>query len=674
MTSEAEADIGHGTKIGRFVVVGELGQGGMGVVYAAHDCELDRQVALKVLRAAAATDEERMRMLREGQAMARVTHPNVITVYEVGVEGTLVFLAQELLDAGTLGSWLEERPSREEIVAKFVAAGRGLAAAHAAGLVHRDFKPDNVLLGKDGRVRVSDFGLARAVGPADDALAATTRANVARAQLELSRGPMSPLTRTGAVMGTPMFMAPEQHVGARADERSDQFSFCVALYHALYGDWPFAGKSAVALADAVIAGRMQRPPRGRGVPRRLRQILLRGLATEPADWFSSMEALLAELTRPPSRAFRRVALVLAGLALVAAALIGGYALRSHDTETPVTRPPLATFDPKTLGTDRGIEWLLSAVERGQLDDAYDKYAMAAALMQEAREPVQASIAWSAGTYVLVQRGHLDQARTRLRDAEANTGGDPMALAYVDLASAALAAAGGRLDPALTRSAACARAFTKTVPELAALCFALHGEVAAALGDAELARRSYKSGLALVRGADGPQVALTLELAQVALDLDAVDANPEAIVPVATELQARAASRGAVSSEAEAWVLLGRAHLALGASQQAHDDLEHVNLETLEPIRIRLAAQIASGETYAVLADPDEGYRRLDAARSEAERQGFPGLALRARLARVEAMIQLSTPDAGDARDELVRDAKARGYHQIARRAETIEQR
>ncbi|MEO8554618.1 MAG: serine/threonine-protein kinase, partial [Kofleriaceae bacterium] len=193
------SEIRYGTKIGGFTVTGELGSGGMGVVYAAHDPELDRRVALKVLRADAATDEERMRMLREGQAMARVTHPNVITVYEVGVEGALVFLAQELLDAGTLGQWLDKPRSQAEIVEKFIAAGRGLAAAHAAGLVHRDFKPDNVLLGKDGRVRVSDFGLAAALGSGEEDLPAATRANMARAQLELSRSPMSPLTRTGAV-------------------------------------------------------------------------------------------------------------------------------------------------------------------------------------------------------------------------------------------------------------------------------------------------------------------------------------------------------------------------------------------------------------------------------------------------------------------------------------------
>jgi serine/threonine protein kinase len=156
--------IRHGTKVGKFVVVAELGSGGMGVVYAAHDRELDRQVALKVMRGAGEeADEDRVRMLREGQAMARVVHPNVITVFEVGTEGGLVFLAQELLDGGTLGQWLEKPRSHPEIVDKFVASGRGLAAAHAAGLVHRDFKPDNVLLGKDGRASTSGSPARRCV-------------------------------------------------------------------------------------------------------------------------------------------------------------------------------------------------------------------------------------------------------------------------------------------------------------------------------------------------------------------------------------------------------------------------------------------------------------------------------------------------------------------------------
>jgi len=677
--TDAEAEIRHGTKIGRFVVVGELGKGGMGVVYAAHDRELDRQVALKVLRSAAATDEERTRMLREGQAMARVTHPNVITVYEVGVEGTLVFLAQELLDAGTLGGWLERRRSHAEIIAKFVEAGRGLAAAHAAGLVHRDFKPDNVLLGTDGRVRVADFGLARALGT-DDGAGTATRALVARAQLDLARGPMSPLTRTGAVMGTPMFMAPEQHLGERADERSDQFSFCVALYHALHGDWPFAGKTAVALADAVIEGRRQRPPRGHQVPARLRRIVERGLATKPADRYPSMDALLAELTRPPSRTLRRIAIVGGALALVAGAIVGGYALRPDDEPKqppPPPPPPIVAFDPKTLTNERGIAWLLTAIERGQLDDAFEKYAMAAALLQQGPEPAQTSIAWSAGTLVLALRGHLDEARTHLRDAIATQGQNPLAVAYVDLASAALMLASGDLDLALKHSKSCATGFAKPAPELAALCFELHGDAATAHGDAAAARTAYQDGLAIAKRAAGDPRTLTLDLALAALDLDDAKADPDKtkqIVTRATALEAAAAERGAAATDARAWILIARAHVEIAESQQANDDLAHVKPAALEPFQLQLEHQIAAGQATALASDRDEGLQRLEAARAEADTQGFTGLALAARLARVELLVTLSLPEAAHERRTLVIDAREHGYLRIVQRAETIEQR
>ncbi len=668
MITDAETEIRHGTKIGRFVVVGELGKGGMGVVYAAHDRELDRQVALKVLRSAAATEEERMRMLREGQAMARVTHPNVITVYEVGVEGSLVFLAQELLDAGTLGGWLERSRTQAEIIEKFVAAGRGLAAAHAAGLVHRDFKPDNVLLGTDGRVRVADFGLARALGT-EEGLPAETRANIARAQLELSTSPMSPLTRTGAVMGTPMFMAPEQHLGERADERSDQFSFCVALYHALYDEWPFAGQTAAAVANSVTKGRLQPAPDGSRVPARLRTILVRGLATPPADRFPSMEVLLAELTRPPSRATRQVAIILAVLAVVTGAVVGGYALSTRGAAKP---PPIATFDAKSLTAERGTAWLLSTIDRGQLDDAFDKYAMAAGILQQGIEPEQTSIAWSAGSLVLVLRGRLEEAKTHLREAVANQGKDPIAVAYAQLASAALMSATGKLDAARTQSVACARGFAATIPTLAALCHELEGDAEAARGDAVAARAAYTQGIAASKRTPGDPRTLTLQLSLAALDLD--DGKAELAASAAAALQESAADVGASGPAAEAWILRARSHLALAATQPALEELGHVKPALIETFQIRIEHQIAAGQTHALLGDPDEGFARLEAARKEADTQGFPGLALEARLAKVEVMVTLAMPEATAQRGALVKDARERGYLRIAHLVETIEQR
>ncbi|HEX5060940.1 MAG TPA: protein kinase, partial [Kofleriaceae bacterium] len=358
------SDIRHGAKIGRFVVEGQLGAGAMGVVYAAHDRELDRRVALKVLKGTGEDREALLRLQREGQAMARVTHPNVITVHEAGIQGRLVFLAQELLDGGSLRQWLEEKMfkrSQREILDKFVAAGRGLAAAHAAGLVHRDFKPDNVLLGKDGRVRVSDFGLARSLAGIEtvpvkplDPTGGTVN--------DIAKSPMATMTMTGAVMGTPLYMSPEQHRGEAADERSDQFSFSVALYQALYGDQPFPGKTVVALADAVIAGRMQPPPKNAKVTSHLRRVLLRGMATDPAKRYPSMDALLADLTFDPGRKLRRFGVIAAITMLVAGAVVGGYVLRSKTAsyEVPPQRT-IAVLGFKNLSGDKSVDWMSSAV-------------------------------------------------------------------------------------------------------------------------------------------------------------------------------------------------------------------------------------------------------------------------------------------------------------------------
>ena len=662
MVSEPEAQIRHGSQVGRFVVVGQLGKGGMGVVYAAHDRELDRQVALKVMRSAAATEEERMRMLREGQAMARITHPNVITVYEVGVTGDLVFLAQELLDGGTLGEWLEQRHTHAEIVSKFIKAGRGLAAAHAAGLVHRDFKPHNVLLGKDGRVRVADFGLARALGPDDEELPAATRANMARARLEDAVSPMSALTRTGAVMGTPMFMAPEQHEGQIADARSDQFAFSVALNHALYGEYPFAGKTAIALADAVIEGRIEKPPRGAHVPARLRKIVLRGLSTKREQRYPSMDAMLADLARPASRPLRKLALVAGIGVIVAGAVVGGYALRSHD-EPVVPRP---VVDPATLSDDRDVAWLSAAIERGQLDDAAEKYAMAAQLAQGAGAQGRASIAHAAGAYVLALRGKLPEARKEL--AAAGQSSDATAAAYLDMATAAVSLASGALDDASVRSVRCAKAFATTNPELAATCDELAGNAAADSGNLPSARAAYTDGLAIAKASAARQ--LTLHLALASLDLDAQKYDD--VVAAATALQADAASRDADGPEAQAWTLLARAHLAQAATQKALEDLEHVH--KIEPFRLAIEERIAHGEVLALLGQPDDGLAELDAALADADKHGFPGLVLAARLARVEVHTATGAADAASEQKQLVRDARAGGYDRIADLAENASER
>jgi tetratricopeptide (TPR) repeat protein len=272
----------------------------MGIVYAAYDPELDRRVALKVLRAdggGGTTDEEsRLRLLREAQALARVIHPNVVAVHDVGSVGDQVFLAMEFVEGVDLGETLKPQAGGEvadwrRTLRLFVQAGRGLAAAHQAGLAHRDFKPSNVRVGADGRVRVLDFGLALGleIPPSErDARMASPAAIEERSLLDVS------LTQEGRVFGTPRYMAPEQRMGLRADARSDQFSFSVALWEALYGELPFA------VGDGDLLGRMrQGPPEMTGsVPRgvaRLRPLLARGMGFEPEERFPSLEALLDSL-------------------------------------------------------------------------------------------------------------------------------------------------------------------------------------------------------------------------------------------------------------------------------------------------------------------------------------------------------------------------------------------
>jgi eukaryotic-like serine/threonine-protein kinase len=293
----------RGSAIGRYLILDRVGEGGMGVVYAAHDPELDRKVAIKLLRpdrTGAAAEEQRLRLQREAQAIARLSDPNVVAVYDAGTFGEQVFVAMEFVDGRTLRQWLaEESRSWREIVAVFLAAGRGLAAAHAAGLAHRDFKPDNVLLGRDGRVRVVDFGLAR---PAGEAMGNTPAEGSPVASASLLA---SPLTQFGTALGTPAYMAPEQLRGVAADARSDQFSFCVSLYEALYGERPFPGGNPREIAESVTRGPVREEPPGSRVPARLRAVLLRGLSRDPERRFPEMTELLRELERDPSAVRRR---------------------------------------------------------------------------------------------------------------------------------------------------------------------------------------------------------------------------------------------------------------------------------------------------------------------------------------------------------------------------------
>ncbi|HYH96692.1 serine/threonine-protein kinase [Hyalangium sp.] len=313
-------------RVGRYVLLRRVGEGGMGVVFAAYDPDLDREVALKLLKPGAVADAEaRGRLVREAQALARLSHPNVVIVHDVGLDGVTVFLAMELVRGRTMRHWLAEAPRPwREVLSRFLQAGQGLSAAHAVGLVHRDFKPDNVLLGDDGQVRVTDFGLARAEP-------APLTPPEAWAMEDAAREAPSPGgdTLTGVRLGTPAYMSPEQWQGLRADARSDQFSFCVALYEALFGQRPFAGGTAEERVRALREGRVTPPPRGLRVPGAVRDAVLRGLAAEPASRHPSLDALLARLESGASSSRWRWAA--AALATgVAASVAAGFGLAQDD--------------------------------------------------------------------------------------------------------------------------------------------------------------------------------------------------------------------------------------------------------------------------------------------------------------------------------------------------------
>ncbi len=324
-----------GFQAGRYTILDQIGRGGMGVVYKAYDPELDRRIALKLLRVNAQSgslaNRARDRLLREAQALAQLSHPNVVAAYDVGTIGQDVFVAMELVEGWTLKQWIREsKPSVYAKVRALVAAGRGIEAAHAAGLIHRDVKPDNIIVGKDGRVRVLDFGLARAA-LAEERVAGkqeNKQDSEALVSGELTSGGSfldTPMTLAGTIVGTPGYMAPAQYRGQATDEQTDQYSFCVTLYEALYGCRPWRARKYGELKKKVLSGQLDPPPAQVKVPARFRRIVLRGLALAKEDRYRSMTELLAELAQDPRVARRRKLVMAAMVLLVGLAFGGAYA-------------------------------------------------------------------------------------------------------------------------------------------------------------------------------------------------------------------------------------------------------------------------------------------------------------------------------------------------------------
>ena len=358
-------------RLSRYVLVEKIGEGGMGVVYRAFDPSLERQVAVKAVHTTRRDADSTARFMREAKALARFTHPNVVAVHDVGTfdlsdyhgidelnphghtDGEGAFIVMELVDGEDLSAWLESGTrSVSQILDVFAAAGQGLAALHDAGLAHRDFKLSNVLVARDGRVCVADFGLAGAVDlPSTDPSLPPHVSEEITETNEWTR-----LTQTGAAIGTPAYMSPEQHRGEPADARSDQYAFCVALYRALVGNAPFSGSSSRALLRAKTE---QYPPPVRDalrIPQRVTKAMFRGLHPEPGRRFPNVRALLAALGVRPGRTRRRILRALAwptaaALGIAAAVPLlqpGTLQLEVLDGDQPITEFVLTVDGEATL--------------------------------------------------------------------------------------------------------------------------------------------------------------------------------------------------------------------------------------------------------------------------------------------------------------------------------------
>ena len=336
-TPPVRALLDRGRTIGRYTLLRELGSGGMGVVVLAYDEVLDRRVAIKVLHAHG-TEHGAERMRREAQALARLSHPNVVQIYEVGAHEGHDFLVMEFVPGNSMREWLKAPRAWRDVVPLLRQVAEGLRAAHGAGLVHRDLKPDNVLIGTDGRARVVDFGLARGAsgeppqhgldnaiddGVLCESIAAGASASVtASAAVDPSASVLdSELTAADTILGTPAYMSPEQFTGDRVDARSDQFSFCVLAYEALFGQRPFRGGGFHRLRMKICSGQVPAPPPN-DVPTWLQSVIRRGMSVDPAQRWGSMDALLAELKRDRVRRWRALGLFAAGVAALGGGIFG----------------------------------------------------------------------------------------------------------------------------------------------------------------------------------------------------------------------------------------------------------------------------------------------------------------------------------------------------------------
>jgi eukaryotic-like serine/threonine-protein kinase len=553
-------------KIGRFSILRKIGHGGMGVVYAGYDDRLDRKVAIKLLRHHTG-DAALHRLAREAQGLARLSHPNVVQIYEIGEHEGTTFIAMEFVDGQTLGAWFREKPRpRAELLAVMQSAGRGLAAAHAKGLIHRDFKPDNVMIDSEGRVRVMDFGLVHgALGPEDSYPAGVTLDGLADPPgdppCEPSVSPLSDrLTATGSTLGTPAYMPPEQHTGALTDERSDQFSFCVALWELLYGQRPFTGANVAQLYLAVSSHTLREPPREVAVPTWLRKIIERGLAADPAQRWPSMHELLEALADDPRR--RRIFVV--GISSVLALVIGALALRGVLLERARARVIQACADE---GASIEAQWndaRVAELEAGFL--ASDQPFAADSWSRTHAQLADYAAQWSHQRSSICRAATLDQTRTLASLTHARACLDDARAAFdatIDVlgsADAGLVAHAARLPHALPRLSSCA-------------------------DEATLARRSLKPTDELAELADPRAQLQRASALRLVGEYEQALALTEQIATTAPPL------------EAEARLLIGDLHARLGHYEASQHEYERAfrlaGVAGADVIALRAATELCS---------------------------------------------------------------------------------
>ncbi|MCU1280388.1 MAG: hypothetical protein JWM53_3934 [bacterium] len=601
--------VARGGTVDRYVILDLLGRGGMGVVYRAYDPELDRKVALKLVRAESRNAAAlRQRLVREAQVMARVSHPNVLTVYDAGLYDEQVFIAMELVDGGTLCDWRRAATrSWREVLGRFVLAGRGLAAAHAVGLVHRDFKPDNVLIGQDGRVRVADFGLALPTSQSDPGEPLSPPAQ------DLVR-----LTHSGARLGTPGYMSPEQLRSEDVDARTDVFSFCVALYEALFGVRPFAGDSADSLLSAIEAGQL-RTPASNEAPRWLRAAVERGLASQPDARYPSMDLLLTALHADPAPLRRRWLLSAAGLAVVC---VAGLTYRHSQHSEHMCRDGAAQL--AGIWDTSRKQLLERAFAASGLPFAADANRTVAATLD------RYGAAWAAM--------HDDAcAATRFRGEQSEE--------LLDLRIQCLADRRSELT-ALTQAlvAPSKRELERSVEASAALsaiveCAATHELVnRVPLPKDPAKRRAVAAASARVAAANA-MTQLGRNAEALAL-LDLADADAEAWPPLAAERQYLLAAIAAIDGKPQKSEALGYASLM--AAERGRDD-----------DKVSRAWTLLGYVVGRDLGRADEGLRLLGLARASAERTSDPQHYLNLETAR-EAEVLLSVGRFKEALEPLER--------------------